>query len=79
MGKGVFHCLTSGNKQSFICFKNRIKLRFAIFDLCFKVNTCNKWISYGMTTFAQGETSRNSSTERGGGEEALSEGEQPTT
>ena len=32
-----------------------------------------------MTTFAQGERSRNYSTERGGGEEALSEGEQPTT
>ena len=49
------------------------------FRLCFKVNTADKWISFGMTAFAQGETSRNSSTERGGGEEALSEGEQPTT
>ena len=43
------------------------------------LDTSDEWISYGMTTFAQGETSRNSSTERGGGEEALSEGEQPTT
>ena len=44
------------------------------FWLCFKVDTCNKLISYEMTTFVQGETSRNSSTERGEGEEALRRG-----
>ena len=43
--------------------------------LCFKVFTCDKLISYGITTFIQlelqGETSQNSSTESGEGEEAL--------
>ena len=54
-------------------------LQFNEISIMFQVNTSDKWISFGMTAFAQGETSRNSSTERGGGEEALSEGEQPTT